>query len=380
MRVAIFEPFGNLYGSERSLLDLLSALPRDEATPVVYCPKGAPWIAELERRGVRYAARFQRDLHLRSRVRRVGALLKFTSFLLRERIDLIHANQTGAAPYALVAGSLLRLPVVVHARWPEDDQAINSWTKGVAALRAVICTSEYQRASIAARAKVSPEKIVLVRNPYRCMLDREAFLFQQSTQPLFVCPARIHPLKRQDLLLAAAKIYLDRHGPCTIRFLGDEAQGSGFLDALREQASAAGIDRHLEFLGYVRDVHAHLSEAAAMVLPTQFEAVGRVVFEAWDAGTIPIAWRESGGPAEIIDGSRGGILYSEQKPEALAGAMHEAASLSAATRAEMTARGLCWLEQNCAPEEHARKILSVWQDALSGSSSELGHANSGVCA
>lgn len=79
-RVAIFEHFGNLYGSERAMLDLLSALPPDVAAPVIYCPKGAPWLGEIERRGIRYTAGFELGLHLRSRVRRIGALAKFTFF------------------------------------------------------------------------------------------------------------------------------------------------------------------------------------------------------------------------------------------------------------------------------------------------------------
>lgn len=361
MRVAIFEPFGNLYGSERSMLDLLSALPSDEVTPVVYCPKGAPWLGELEKHGVRYVADFERDLHLRGRLSRIAALLRFMRFLLKERVQLIHANQTGAAPYALMAGALLRIPVVVHARWPEDHDAINSWKLGLPALRAIVCASNYQIDRVLTLTNTPAAKVVLVRNPYtpRPQADEHS-MGEPASVTRFACPARIHPLKRQDLLVRAVKTYTQKTGPCLVQFMGEEAQGSGYLDHLQELAREDGVESSIEFLGYVANVHSRLRGAAAMVLPTQLETVGRVVFEAWEAGTLPVAWSGSGGPAEIIGAADGGVLYPEQTPEALAEAMSAAVSLPPARRREMIENGLRWIAENCAREEHAKNMFGVW--------------------
>lgn len=52
-----------------------------------------------------------------------------------------------------------------------------------------------------------------------------------------------------------------------------------------------------------------------MVLPSDVVSLGRVVFEAWHAGTIPTAWAGSGGPQETIAGSGGGILYPSKRPK-----------------------------------------------------------------
>ena len=59
LRVAVFEPMGNMYGSERSLLDLLRNLPRDQVRTVVYCPREAGWLPELRSADLKFSAWFR---------------------------------------------------------------------------------------------------------------------------------------------------------------------------------------------------------------------------------------------------------------------------------------------------------------------------------
>jgi glycosyltransferase involved in cell wall biosynthesis len=364
IRVAIFEPFGNLYGSERSMLDLLNSLPPKAIKPIVYCPKNAPWLAEIEKSNVSYSDWFELDLHKKSRLRRVVALLKFLIFLVKERIDVMHVNQLGAAAYGLAAGALLGLPLVVHSRWHEDAEAINSWRGNLGSLRKIICISGYQRTLLESQLESHIDKLIVIRNPYQLRLAGDRHVGAEEGVPVFVCVARLHPHKRQDLLIRAANRYLKEYGSCLVRFIGEEAQGSGYDDTLKSMAQDLGLRNSVQFLGYKSESFEYVRNATAMVLPSDFEALGRVVFEAWDAGAIPIAWRGSGGPAESIGRADGGVLYSDQTPEALAAAMFEAATLDEKRRMDMIDNGLKWLQENCAPESHAHSIINVWIDAL----------------
>jgi glycosyltransferase involved in cell wall biosynthesis len=365
LRVAIFDPFGNLYGSERSMLDLLRALPRAEVEPVVYCPRGADWLPELRALGIRYYDWFERDLHKASRARRMLALAKFMAFAVKERLDVVHLNQAGVAPYALMASEVLRFPMVLHSRWHEDAEAIAALRHGIRRLVRIVCISDYQRGIVAAQNRIGDDKLVVIRNPYNFerAQDIEPYYADDGAPPLFVCPARLHPHKRQDLLIEAARVYTERYGPCTVQLVGDEAQGSGFATRLEATARGYGLEQSIDFCGYQRDVAARLARATAMVLPSAMESLGRVVFEAWHAGTVPVAWAGSGGPQETIAGSGGGILYPEQTAKALAAAMHRAASLSRAERDAMIANGVTWLDENCAPERHAAAMVKVWREA-----------------
>lgn len=195
LRVAIFDPFGNIYGSEQSMLDLLRAHPRTEAEPVAIAPRGADWLPELRSLGVRYYDSFERDLHKRSRARGSLRLQSFMTFAVRERLDLVHLNQVGAAPYALMAGEQLPLPVVLHSRWHEDAESIAGLRRGVGQLARIVCISEFQRGIIASQNRVGADKLVVIRSPYdiRPAPDPASARAKDHRQPLFVCPARLHP-------------------------------------------------------------------------------------------------------------------------------------------------------------------------------------------
>jgi glycosyltransferase involved in cell wall biosynthesis len=371
INVAIFEPLGNLFGSERSMLDLLGALSPTDVRLTVYCPRNAPWIAELQKLKLPIYDWFMLDLHKKSRFARAMALARFLTFLVAERVELIHVNQAGAGPYALLAGRLLGIPVVLHSRWHEDGETIYGWTHNTSPLAKIVCISRYQKELLGTHLAPGAYDFVVVRNPYRRQSLQSASLDPRgpSSTPVFVCPARLHPHKRQDLLVEATAIYTSSYGPCAIRLLGQEFHGREYGENLRQLADKLGVSDSVDFAGYSTDVSRQLRESTAMVLPSEIEALGRVVFEAWDAGTVPIAWRQSGGPAETISDADGGILYAEQTPESLAEAMFRAASMDNANRRLLVENGLKWLDLNCAPEKHARAILGVWRDEISGTAS-----------
>lgn len=367
MRVAFFEPFGNLYGSERSALGLLHALKGSIANPVVYCPANAPWLPELQRLGIPYQAGFETRLHEKSRIRRIAAFLRFAIFLLSHRIQIIHVNQFGGLPYALLAGKLLRIPVVLHSRWHEDPASLTSM-KFEGALSSIVCISDYQFKLISDVKYAGAHKYVVL-NPYEAQLETKP---APELPPRFVCPARLHPHKRQDLLVRATASYVAQHGSCSVHLIGEEGQGTGFESELRDLAKRLSVSQYLFFHGYQSDWMERAHEAVALVIPSEQESLGRVVFEAWDGGTVPIAWAGSGGPAETISASTAGILYADQTAEALAHAMHEAVRLSLERRAELVGAGRKWVQHNCAPKAHASKILGVWSEALKGRPAQSG--------
>jgi glycosyltransferase involved in cell wall biosynthesis len=87
--------------------------------------------------------------------------------------------------------------------------------------------------------------------------------------------------------------------------------------------------------------------------------LGRVVFEAWDSSSLPIVGAFSGGAAEVVRASQGGLLYNEQTPESLAGTLRACMLLSTQECDEMINRGRFWLRENCNPEEYSRNLLNV---------------------
>lgn len=349
------------------MLDLLGALSSSNVNLAVYCPRNAPWIPLLRELNLRVYDWFALDLHKKSRWARAKALAKFITFLIRERIELIHVNQAGAGPYALFAGRQLGIPVVLHSRWHEDGETIQSW-RNTTALTRIVCISHYQKELLERHLTPGSYDIVVVRNPYRRQGVEGAGEdpCKPTSKPVFVCPARLHPHKRQDLLVRATAIYKKTYGPCAVRLLGQEFNGLEYGAHLRQLALQLGVLDIIDFAGYSTETSRELRESTAMVLPSETEALGRVIFEAWDAGTVAIAWRGSGGPAESIGDADGGILYADMTPESLAEAMFRAANMEEASRRLLIQNGLKWLECNCAPENHAKAILAIWRDTIAG--------------
>src|SRR5215469_10384575 len=255
IKVAIFEPLGNLFGSERSMLDLLGALSLSNVELAVYCARNAPWLPLLRKLNLLVYDWFAIDLHKKSRWARATAFAKFLTFLMKERIELIHVNQAGAGPYALLAGHMLGIPVVLHSRWHEDGETIQSWRHNTAALARIVCISHYQMELLERQLAPGSYDIAVVRNPYqRQGVDGARKHVLPTGKPVFVCPARLHPHKRQDLLVRATAIFKNTYGPCAVRFLGHEINGIQYVEHLRQLAHQLGVLDCIDFAGYSTDI------------------------------------------------------------------------------------------------------------------------------
>ncbi len=102
----------------------------------------------------------------------------------------------------------------------------------------------------------------------------------------------------------------------TMTLIGDGPERT-HLEAL---ARELGIDEKIEFAGYVRNPFRMLSAATALVHPSRFEGFGVALVEALALG-VPVVATDSGGPAEILDGGRYGLLVPPGDVHGLATAL-----------------------------------------------------------
>src|SRR5258708_5111878 len=125
-RVLIIEPAGNLWGSERVLLDFLQHTFQCGWQIGVCCPPNSPIISRLSLVPVRIFPQFIAELHLQARAYRLLAAIKLLWVAIRFRPALIYVNQAGASRIALFVGRRLRIPVVAHVRLVEDVAYVQS--------------------------------------------------------------------------------------------------------------------------------------------------------------------------------------------------------------------------------------------------------------
>ena len=350
MRILAIDPAGGLWGSERALLDLIASASALQFA--VCCPPHTPLCAELQRRGIPVFPWFVEWLHEKPRWRRAQAALGVLRACLAFRPDAIHLNQTGAWRVALPASTLLRLPLIAHVRIFEDVAYLAERRPSPSQLRAIVAISGAVEQDLRRRSE-------LASIPVHRLLDA----FQLHPQSISVarhprrlaCVGRIAPIKGQELLLQAmAEAEALSDAECWL--IGDGA--SDFVQPLK-----ANCPHQVVWCGVAANVPERLRSCSVLVCPSHREPLGRVIFEAWDAGAIPVVFAGSGGAAEVVSAADAGLIYAEQTPAALGQAIAAALALPPSEHARLIANGRAWLQANCSPRHYGQAITRVFEQA-----------------
>jgi len=116
--------------------------------------------------------------------------------------------------------------------------------------------------------------------------------------------SRLDELKRVDLLVRALAEPSARRVRAVVAGDGEEAA------ALHTLASNLGVADRIEFLGRIPDatVQAHLARCRAVSFTPFAEDYGFVTVEAFASAKAVVTCRDSGGPAELVEDDRNGVL------------------------------------------------------------------------
>lgn len=366
-RALVVEPSGNLWGSERVLLDFLGVASKAESGwhIGVCCPPNTPIIEQLCTLPVEVVPVFQANLHLLGRAQRLRATLALWRAARGFRPDLIYVNQAGATRIALAVGRLIGVPVITHVRLAEDVAYVASLGASAKALPKVICISHVIRREFEGQKAVSLEQLEMIYDPYTMHAQEKTtaldFDFQLG-EPVWSCVGRLAHIKGQDVLLQALAVLQSVGVSSRALFVGAAGPRDDFDGELKRLSHELNIEEQVTWAGFQGEALSHLKRCAAQVCPSRGEPLGRVVFEAWDAGTLPVAWKGSGGPAEVIEQSGGGLLYAEQNGESLAATLQTVLAMKSENKTAMIEAGRVWLRANCDPATYTRQMLDWWQE------------------
>ncbi|MEW5833261.1 MAG: glycosyltransferase family 4 protein [Campylobacterota bacterium] len=114
---------------------------------------------------------------------------------------------------------------------------------------------------------------------------------------------RIEPPKGQHLVLEAVE-KLRAEGIDAKALIVGHAMDEGYLDSLKGRYPDVGV-----FTGFTKEAQAMMQLCDVVVLATEKETFGLVLIEAMMCGVCVVASR-SGGPLEIIDEGRNGLLFT----------------------------------------------------------------------
>lgn len=248
----------------------------------------------------------------------------------RKRIDLLHCHGYGSTTFGRVAGSLCRIPVIVHEHMIDDRiptyQRIVDRILSPATARAIAVSKAVREFMIHQRG-IPPEKVDIVYNGIpesyaetqteeeKRRIESELGVARDGYRLVGIV-GRLHPIKGHlDFLCAAAQLV--RRQPCT-RFV---VVGDGDMRPdLEDKAKKLGIAGRVHFAGHREDIPAVLALLDVLVISSYSEGCPLSVLEGMAAGKAIVSTRVGGIP-ELIDDDETGVLVPAGDPTALAKAV-----------------------------------------------------------
>jgi glycosyltransferase involved in cell wall biosynthesis len=260
--------------------------------------------------------------------------LEVIEYLERQRFgELIISTPGPLGLTALAAGRLLGIPLsaIYHTDFPKyvrfmtQDEALEQLTWRYMhwfydQMQTIHVPSEFYRRQLVENGFDSRKLQVLKRG-----VDVERFSPEKRDASFwprrgarngftFLYVGRVSKEKNLDLLLASFEGLLAKGLTVDLAIVGD----GPYLPALRERY------RHPEilFAGYLdgEELARAFSSADAFVFPSTTDTFGNVVLEAQASGLAAIVSNQ-GGPAEVVEHRRAGLIFDTADPDSLAAAM-----------------------------------------------------------
>lgn len=128
------------------------------------------------------------------------------------------------------------------------------------------------------------------------------------------------PQKRQDLALAAFKVFLKKNPNYTLHFYGD---GCDF-EKVKILASQYGLNNDVVFHGSEKNIPEKIKNAKCLLLTSAYEGIPNVILEAFAAGVPVVATDCSPGGAKMLVGDdENGLIVKKDDATSIAKAMNK---------------------------------------------------------
>ena len=314
---------GTVGGTHRALEDLVLRVNRSKFEPVVLFYQDNVHVRTLRAHGIEvqlYDVERARERAIRQhggRVRKLwdilGAITRRRRFLLANRIDLVHLNNSPKSGYDdwLPAARLIGIPFISFAM---GDPILEPRIIRLAARRMdhVIAISDYMKAAML-RAGIREDRLTRVylgvdAAALRAAVQRPAAATRSALgvpedAVHVVMVGNIRRWKGQYVLLDALSAMPARtRERIHVSFVGAATVHDGEYQAeLEALARASGSGNRVRFLGARNDVPTLLASAdIAVHASVKKEPFGLVVPEAMAQGVAVVA-SKFGGPGEVID-------------------------------------------------------------------------------
>ncbi|MGW6131955.1 glycosyltransferase family 4 protein [Cellulomonas sp. NPDC055163] len=367
----VAHPSPDLYGSDRQLLETITAAVGGGWRVVVVLPVAGPLVPLLEERGARvevvdHPVLRKALLRPAQLVRLPWRMLASTVRLRRlvRRVDpaLVYVN-TVTIPEWVLAARLARRPVVCHVHEAEDGHpglVRRALAAPLLLARSVIANSAAARDAVTDVVPRLRHSVVVVHNGMPGPAEGPTPLRARTPgdPARLALVARLSPRKGIDVALEATALLTAAGQDVTLTVCGTVFPGyEWFEDELRARAARPDLDGRVTLAGYVHPTWPELASADVVLVPSRLEPFGNTAVEAMLASRPVVASRVQG-LAEVVDDGRTGLLVPPGDAAALAQAV--ASLLDDPARAhELAAAGRAEADLRFTAERYGDAVLTV---------------------
>jgi glycosyltransferase involved in cell wall biosynthesis len=279
--------------------------------------------------------------------------------LRRQRIQIVHTNSMKAHILGGISGRAARVKVLWHVR----DHIAPPYLPANAARAMRIA------------ARLLPDHVVAVSESAARTVGRKDVTVLHQSVPLPELngerPAngrvrvgivgRLAPWKGQDVFLDAAARLAPRFPQAQFVLAGSALFGEDdFERELRGRAEREPLRGRVEFLGFCDDVWSVYRDLdVAVHASTLAEPYGNVILEAM-ASRTPVIAAAAGGPLEIVDHGRNGLLVRPGDAAALAATL-EPLLADRDERLRLGRAGREYVERTFSLERDARRLEQLYR-------------------
>jgi glycosyltransferase involved in cell wall biosynthesis len=310
-------------GAEKVLLNIVKHINSRQFSSLVMVPRKG-WLYETLKKH-----------HLETRVLEshrswdVGFLLKLSSLIRKEKIDLIHSHLPGMNFYSCLAGRITKRPVIVTYHGMIEDGDKRKWknifknfmVRNTAAQ--VVTVSDYLKKELIKKIGVDPNKIVTLYSgidfnafgPTKSSVELRQKLGLPESTPLVGTIGNIRKSKGYEYLMRSVKLVVQKMPNVFFLIVGEKEEK--LFHELNKLTEKLGLKERIKFLGFREDVADCLNILDIFVLSSTTEGFSIATVEAMSLAK-PVVVTDCGGPREIVTDGQTGFLVPPGDHKSLA--------------------------------------------------------------
>lgn len=310
-KVAYISHGSEFGGGERSLQLLINSMKGDDSFEcVLIVPKVGALSQWAEKNGIR-TYYHNVTATSTSKLLLLRVVLWWCSLLIKEGIDIIHANDPSA--YRLVAypAFVLRIPAVCHFRFIQNKDYYEWVFKHTPKPSHFITVSKDSMSQLQSLLPVNCSHIAL--DSLHNAVDTKSFqpIREKAGNHQHIgIVANLQKVKGHEEFLEIASILNSKNDNYHFHIFGSDIQGQNRLKELVSYSKQLDLDEKTTFHGHVDDVAKAINSLDIVICPSHEEPFGRTVIESMACGKPVIAYAV-GGIVEIITDKYDGFLIQK---------------------------------------------------------------------